>query len=121
MGWKVSGEERVKRFRVYQELEEKYAGALAELQHAKEEVRRKDMTIRHLAAELASLAAADIVNTESANDGQWPERSQPAPASEPSGPGLAKATRPPPRISGKLSVNEILSSLEEQVSKKKGA
>lgn len=114
MGWKVSGEERVKRFRVYQELEEKYAGALAELQHAKEEVRRKDMTIRHLAAELASLAAADIVNTESAND-------VPAPASEPVGPGLAKATRPPPRISGKLSVNEILSSLEEQVSKKKGA
>jgi hypothetical protein len=55
MAWKTQGDERIKQYRVYRELEEQYNAALAELQALRIEVLKKNATIRHLAAELATV------------------------------------------------------------------
>lgn len=53
MAWNKSGEERVKSYRVYRELEKVHSDTLEELARAKEAIRAKDELIRRLAAELA--------------------------------------------------------------------
>lgn len=51
--WKKTGAERVKSFKLYQELEAEYARALAEIERLKAELTRKDALVRHMAAELS--------------------------------------------------------------------
>jgi hypothetical protein len=55
MGWSETGDARVKRFRVYQELERKFSELQAHCAGLEAELARKDATIRHLATELASM------------------------------------------------------------------
>lgn len=54
MAWKATGDERIRSFRAYRELESEYQKTLDEKYRLEEQVRHKDSVIRSLAAELAS-------------------------------------------------------------------
>lgn len=54
MVWSAKGDERVKSYRLYRELEELYSSALSKIERLQHSVRHKDELIRRLAAELAS-------------------------------------------------------------------
>lgn len=55
MGWHAKGDDRVKSYRLYQELERNYHAALTDLEAMKTAIRIKDELIRRLAAEIAML------------------------------------------------------------------
>jgi len=58
--WKKTGAERVKSFRLYQELESEYTKALEEIERMGQELRRKDDLVKRLAAELAGAPTAPV-------------------------------------------------------------
>lgn len=58
MSWNVSGSERVKSYRVYQELEVKFNEAMERIKELERAVAFKDGLIRSLAAEIAMLPKA---------------------------------------------------------------
>lgn len=66
MVWNASGAERVKSYRVYQELEAKYHEALEHIRQLQQAVTFKDGLIRSLATEIAMLpqAAKDEVEIQ---------------------------------------------------------
>lgn len=55
MAWNASGEERVKNYRIYRELEEKYSEALEENRVLRHALSQKDQLIQRLAAEVANV------------------------------------------------------------------
>lgn len=55
MVWNASGAERVKSYRVYQELEDKYTEAVSRIKELEKAIQFKDGLIRSLAAEVAML------------------------------------------------------------------
>lgn len=61
MAWNKSGDERVKSYRIYKELEEKYRSVEAERDFLLAQIRLKDATIRNLAAELAGAPLGDAL------------------------------------------------------------
>ncbi len=56
MAWKGSGEDRIKRYHLYQELEARYLQVQKEKEALAALIAQKDRTIRHLASELAHSA-----------------------------------------------------------------
>lgn len=59
MSFPISGKERIQRYAVYQELEQRYQGLLTQKQDLEAELARKDETIRTLARELAALVGTE--------------------------------------------------------------
>ena len=58
MGWKTTGEARVKSFKVYQDLEKRYLDLQKDKERLEEMVRAKDRSIQSLAQELATAMAS---------------------------------------------------------------
>jgi hypothetical protein len=54
MAFKASGEDRAKRFKAYQELEEQLIAAKARIVELEDQLRRKSETVMHFARELAN-------------------------------------------------------------------
>lgn len=59
MAWTKSGEDRVRSYRLYRELESAYAKVMEENEKLKETLRVKDDLIRRLAHEVATLPVAE--------------------------------------------------------------
>lgn len=55
MVWDAKGEDRIKSYRLYRDLEDKYNEALAEVELLRAQVKSKDELIRRMAAEIAML------------------------------------------------------------------
>jgi hypothetical protein len=64
MGWKATGEDRVKSFKVYQDLEQRYQEALRDKERLEAMVRTKDNAIRDLARELHQALEASTLPQE---------------------------------------------------------
>jgi hypothetical protein len=99
MAWNERGNDRGKRYAVYQQLEAHYHAAIEALHNAKDEIERKDALIRALAAELASLRTPQEEPKEASGAPQAPTetiqppdlKSSPYMHYPPVRPGLAKA------------------------------
>jgi len=98
MAWKTQGDDRIKQYRVYRELEEEYRAVLAERDEALAKVRAKDATIRQLAAELAQ--ALDTFGAVPIGPAPAPEEPTAAVLNPPDTTPPPRATTPPQAIPG---------------------
>jgi hypothetical protein len=94
MVWNKSGAERVKSYRVYQELEAQYNDALQEIADLRTAVQLKDELIRRLAAEVAMLPkSSTVAQVEGLHESAADVYARSIPALKPPS-GIRAVTRP---------------------------
>ena len=106
MAWKDSGDDRIRRYRAYRELEEAHQAALARIDELETQLRAKDATIRQMALELHQaltafeLPIAEPVATPESVSGSAASSAHAA-RETPSGAGTGPATEKPDYPVGK--------------------